>query len=202
MPRNRADADTDLMDPEHGEMDPETEHGETGTPDAEMTDAERAKAEKAAKVAAAVAKVEQFTTAAAAPEDFRDATKPVRARNEVQLAMDRIAANAYNDWIAAGRPVLWQKIPVITYFLDADEIDEYKKLIRRACANVEATPYQNDDGETVTPTGVRARLGKEFVLREDMAAKIGNPDAAGKTVLAWAAIDKRKSSSNGDAPAE
>jgi hypothetical protein len=53
----------------------------------------------------------------------------------------------------------------------------------------------------VEPSGVRARFGKEFVLAEKMAVKIGKPDAAGKTVLAWAAIDKRHNASaatNGD----
>lgn len=122
--------------------------------------------------------------------DFRTATTPVRNRKPVQLAMDAVAEQAYTDWTDADRPSIWQRMPVITYFLDPDQVAEYRKLIRRACDVVNATSYEKD-GKTVEPSGVRVRFGKEFVLSEKTAAKIGKPNEAGKTVLAWAAIDKR-----------
>lgn len=124
------------------------------------------------------------------PGDFRTATTPVRNRKPVQLAMDAVAAKAYEDWTDADRPSVWQRMPVITYFLDPADVAEYRKLIRRACEVVNATTYEKD-GKTVEPSGVRVRFGKEFVLSEKMAAKINRPNDAGKTVLAWAAIDKR-----------
>ena len=173
---------------------PSPDAPETPTPDAPLTDEQKAAAKVAAEKAEAD-KIAAISGAEVAPTPdgdltFITATTPVRARSAVQEAMDAVAAKAYADWVAADRPVLWQKMPVITYFLDPAELPEYRKLIRRAAQAV--TP----DGES---TGVRIRFGKDFVLTEKMATKIGKPDAAGKTVLAWAAIDKRKNSANGDA---
>lgn len=135
-----------------------------------------------------VAAIAGFTPTEAG--DFRTATTPVRNRKPVQLAMDAVAEQAYTDWTDADRPSVWQRMPVITYFLDPADVAEYRKLIRRACEVVNATTYEKE-GKTVEPSGVRVRFGKEFVLSEKMAAKIGKPEEAGKTVLAWAAIDKR-----------
>jgi hypothetical protein len=155
----------------------------TGDGQAEQTPEQIA---QAAKIAA----VQGFTPAADVAEDFRQETTPVRARNPVQSAMDIVAEQAYHDWTAANRPSVWKNMPVITYFLDPGDVADYRKLIRRACELVTPEPYEKD-GKTVEPSGVRARFGKEFVLSEKMAGKIGKPEAAGKTVLAWAAIDKR-----------
>jgi hypothetical protein len=153
----------------------------TGDQPTEPTEAQIAEA-------AEIAKVQGFTPAGGNAE-FQQATTPVRNRKPVQLAMDKVAEQAYADWVTAERPSTWARMPVITYFLDPTEVPEYRKLIRRACEIV--TP----DGDA---SGVRARFGKEFVLSDKMAAKIEKPEAAGKTVLAWAAIDKRKvQSTNG-----
>ena len=128
--------------------------------------------------------------------DLRSAATPVRNRKPVQLAMDKVAAKAYQDWIAAGRPSTWSRMPVITYFIDPGIEDghgslaDHRKWIRAAVSIIPAEPYEKD-GKTVEPSGVRARFGTEFVLTEKMAAKIGHPEHAGKTVLVWAAIDKR-----------
>jgi hypothetical protein len=144
----------------------------------------------------AVAAVEGFGTAATETGDLRTATAPVRNRKPVQKAMDKVAAKAYADWIEAGRPSTWQRMPVITYFIDpgtedgSGSVADYRKWIRAAVQIVPAEPYEKD-GKTIEPSGVRARFGGDFVLTEKMAAKIGKPEQAGKTVLAWAAIDKR-----------
>lgn len=134
--------------------------------------------------------------AATESNDLRNAATPVRNRKPAQLAMDKVAAKAYQDWIAAGRPTTWQRMPVITYFIDPGTEDghgslaDYRKWIRAAVQIVPAESYEKD-GKTVEPSGVRVRFGTEFVLSEKMAQKIGHPENAGKTVLAWAAIDKR-----------
>jgi|SRR5882724_322913 len=141
-------------------------------------------------MAAAVAAIEGYSEA---PAELIEATTPVRKRGDLQRAMDAVAVRAYAAWVERDRPSVWGKLPVITYYLDPEQVPEWKKLIRKAC-------------EFVTPqgdaSGVRARFGRsEFVLTEEQAAKIGRPDDAGKTVLSWAAIDKRKSNrgENGDA---
>jgi hypothetical protein len=115
--------------------------------------------------------------------DLVAAAAPVRERSDEQKLMDAVAAKAYKVWLDAKRPSVWQKMPVITYFLDDGEVAAYRYLIRRACANVE--PEKG-------ASGVRVRFGKEFTLSEAMAAKISHPELAGKTVLAWAAVDKRE----------
>jgi hypothetical protein len=152
----------------------------------------------------AVAAVNDFGTALTETGDLRSATAPVRNRKPVQLAMDKVAAKAYADWIEAGRPSTWQRMPVITYFIDPGTEDgqgsvaDYRKWIRSAVQIVPAEPYEKD-GKTIEPSGVRARFGGDFVLTEKMAAKINKPEHAGKTVLAWAAIDKRHvADRNGD----
>jgi hypothetical protein len=162
---------------------PTTETPETPeTPDPEQ----QAEAE-------AIAAVEGF--ALAESDELRTATAPVRNRKAVQKAMDAVARKAYRDWIEAGRPSTWSRLPVITYFLDPEEVSDYRKMIRAAVGILQAESYEKD-GKTVEPSGVRARFGGDFVLDEKMAAKIGRPEQAGKTVLAWAAIDKRLVSSN------
>lgn len=177
----------------------QTQSGEQPTEPTEPT--EPADAEKeAAKLAAEQAEAEQIASVqgftVTEPGEFRTATTPIRNRKPVQQAMDAVAAQAYSDWVAAERPSTWSRMPVITYFLDPDEVAKYRTLIRKACLIVTAEPFEKD-GKTIEPSGVRARFGKEFVLQPKQAEKIGKPDEAGKTVLAWAAIDKRHVA-NGD----
>lgn len=114
---------------------------------------------------------------------------PVRERKPEQKLMDAVAARAYREWVEAGRPSQWEKLPVVTYFLDDEELPKYRYLIRRACAIVE--PENGASGVTV-------RFGNEFTLSEKMAMKLdpandnGLLDHIGKNVLMWAAVDKRQ----------
>jgi len=162
---------------------------EQASEDATNADDEKAAAKAAAEAAEAeqIAKVQGFTVA---ESDFRQATTPVRNRNAVQKAMDAVAEQAYADWVKADRPSTWSRMPVITYFLAPEDVADYSKLIRRACDAVVPESYEKD-GTTVEPSGVRARFGKQFTLTPKMAEKIGKPEEAGKTVLAWGAVDKR-----------
>jgi hypothetical protein len=113
---------------------------------------------------------------------------PVRERKPEQKLMDAVAAKAYAEWVEAGKPSQWEKLPVVTYFLDDEELPKYRYLIRRACAIVE--PENGASGVTV-------RFGNEFTLSEKMAYKLdpenqnGLIDNIGKNVLMWAAVDKR-----------
>lgn len=168
---------------------------------AELTDEEKAaKAAAAAEaLAAELADIEGFSEV---PAELLDETTPQRKRNDKQRAMDAIAVRSYAAWVERGRPSVWAKLPVITYYLDPDKVADRRKLIRKACEAVKPQPYTRDDGERIEPTGVRVRFGaEEFVLTDEKAAKIGRPDDAGKTVLSWVAVDKRKSNrtaANGD----
>jgi hypothetical protein len=154
--------------------------GNTETPaadGAETPTATRAKAPDTSGI-----ELDAINAAALAPADLIEASAPTRERKPEQKAMDEVAAKAYAAWLKAQRPTVWGKMPVVTYFLTEEEVPGYRYLIRRACSIVE--PAEGSPG-------VRVRFGNEFTLSEEMAAKIGRPDDAGKTVLAWAAVDKR-----------
>lgn len=126
--------------------------------------------------------LEGINAATLALPDLVAASAPTRERSEQQKAMDEVAKRAYQAWIDADKPSMWQKIPVVTYFLTDEELPKYRYLIRRACAIVEPI------GDS---RGVRERFGNVFTLSEQMASKVNRPDLAGRNVLAWAAVDKR-----------
>jgi hypothetical protein len=153
-----------------------TEDGQEGTESAESTTRKR-RIPDVSDVS-----LDAINGAALGSDLLIAASAPVRERSEQQKAMDKVATRAYAAWNEAEKPSVWAKMPVVTYFLDADELPKYRYLIRRACEFVE--PSEGSPG-------VRVRFGNEFTLREDMATKIGRPADAGKTVLAWAAVDKR-----------
>ena len=137
----------------------------------------RAKAPDTSKI-----NVDAIQGAALAAPSLIAASVPERARSDAQKAMDAVATRAYDAWLKAGKPTLWQKTPVVTYFLTPEEVPAYRYLIRRACDIVE--PAEGSPG-------VRVRFGNEFTLTEAQAKEIDRPSDAGKTVLAWTAIDKR-----------
>lgn len=154
------------------------------TPDVEATDEStkskpRAKTPDTSKITP-----DAINGATLAAPDLVSAAQPMRERSPEQKVMDGVAVKAYAEWVKADRPSAWGKVPVVTYFVTAEEAPAYRYLIRRACAIVPP------DGNSI---GVRVRFGNEFTLSEQMAEKIGRPDDAGKTVLAWAAVDKRSS---------
>lgn len=139
--------------------------------------AERAKAPDVSTISA-----DAINAASLAIPEMVAAAEPERKRPEQQVVMDAVATKAYAAWVKAGRPAAWGKMPVVTYFLDEADLPKWRYLIRRACDVVKP------EG---TATGVRVLFGNEFTLSEGMAKKIDKPEAVGKTVLAWAAIDKR-----------
>jgi hypothetical protein len=136
--------------------------------------------------------LDAIDTAILAPVDIIKASTPTRARSPEQAKMDAIAQRAYEAWIKANKPTLWQNMPVITYFLnEGDELEGYRYLVKHAADGVK-------DPKTGAPDVARIRFGNEFTVSEEMAARLKNPDGtvgrpevAGKTVLAWAVIDKR-----------
>jgi len=137
--------------------------------------------------------IDAIDTAILAPDELRKAATPTRARSDEQAKMDAVAQRAYEAWIEAKKPTLWQNMPVVTYFLDeGDELEGFRYLIKRAPDGVK-------NPETGAPDVARIRWGNEFTVTEEMAARlkkpdgtVGRPEVAGKTVLAWACIDKRQ----------
>lgn len=127
------------------------------------------------------------------------ATAPQRVRTDQQLAMDAVALRAYRAWVSKNRPAAWGRLPAVTYFLNPDEVDHWKYLIRRACEIIEPVPFADKDGNEVSAPGVRVRFGTTVTLTPELAEKIGRPDDEGKTILSWAAVDKRGVAKDEDA---
>jgi hypothetical protein len=146
-------------------------------------------------------KLDDIEAAVLVPADFRAAGRPTRERNEQQKKMDTMAQRAYDAWVEAEMPSVWDKMPIVTYFLNEDEVTDYRYLITQAAKVV--IPR---DGSS----GARARIGNEFTLSEKMAAKltdpetgeVGRPELAGKIVLMWTILDKREAKSPATKAAE
>jgi hypothetical protein len=181
----QTDPNAPQTDPNAPATDPNAPATAPGT-DGEKTEEKKVRA-KAPDTTGITA--DDINAAVLAIPDLVSAAAPVRERSAEQKIMDGVAAKAYAEWIKAKKPSVWQKMPVVTYFLDAEKVPAYRYLIRRACAIVEPA-----DGST----GVRVRFGNEFTLSEAMAKKIGKTELTGKTVLAWAAIDKREATDEKD----
>lgn len=180
------DGEQGQQDGEQGQQDGDTPTtGEAPTP----TPATPAKAARAKAPDTSGITAEGIKSAVLAMDVLLSASEPERARKDEQKLMDDVVANAYKRWVEAGRPTLWQKMPVGTYFLTEDELRPYKYLITQAAKIVKPEP---DEKGEVAP-GVTIRFGNEFTLTEEVAQRIeGHEQDAGKTVLAFAAIDKQK----------
>jgi hypothetical protein len=114
--------------------------------------------------------------AVAAPAQIRTAAAPKIERKPEQMAMDKVAARAHASWVGAGRPAAWEKMPVITYFLDPTQVEGYKYLIRRA----------------VDFHGTRVRFGAPARVTKKLIHEAGlQPEFEGREILAWAVLDKR-----------
>ena len=60
------------------------------------------------------------------------AATPKRARNEMQLAMDKIVGRLHGDWVRAGKPSLWLDLPKGSYPVPVAQVADLTKLIDRA----------------------------------------------------------------------
>jgi hypothetical protein len=125
-----------------------------------------------------------FTLAA----DLADVTAPVRARNEKQMAMDKMVKNLHAKWLAidpAKRPSTWDGLVkagcVATYFVQPELAADLHKLISRA----------------VTLHGVRSRIGTSFLVTDTVRANmlkrgINIPEAyLGREAISFSILDKR-----------
>lgn len=177
----QTDPNAPKTDPNAPTPDATPGNGEGGSGDQKPEEAKKATRAKTPDTSGITA--EAINAAALAVPDLVAAAAPVRERSAEQKLMDAVAAKAYQAWLDAKKPSVWQKMPVVTYFLDEGEVAAYRYLIRRACGIVE--PAEG-------ASGVRVRFGNEFTLSAAMAAKIKHPELEGKIVLAWAAIDKRE----------
>lgn len=122
--------------------------------------------------------------AVAAPAMVRTAAAPKLERKPEQMAMDKVAARAHAAWVTAGRPAAWEKMPVITYYLDPTHVEGFKYLIRRA----------------VDFHGTRARFGSPARVTKKLINEAGlQADFEGREILAWAVLDKRPRTSKDEA---
>ena len=108
------------------------------------------------------------------------AAAPRQERSEQQQAMDKVVVRAHDAWVKAGRPAAWNKMPVVTYYLDPTHVEGFRYLIRRACDFAD----------------LAAKFGHPMTVTRELAQSAGLPaDHVGREVLAFAVKDKRPRSS-------
>jgi hypothetical protein len=115
-----------------------------------------------------------------------EASAPVRARSEKQMAMDTQVEKLHGVWVAAGKPSTWEKMvagkTVATYFSEPELSSDLKKLIDRA----------------VSFKGVRARYGTSFTATPELVKRFSLPDTyVGREVISFAVMDKRARTTSG-----
>jgi hypothetical protein len=66
------------------------------------------------------------------PAELVKKTAPARARDEKQQAMDRVVSELHQEWIDAGSPSDWDRMPKKSYPIPASAVEGLKKLVTRA----------------------------------------------------------------------
>jgi hypothetical protein len=125
--------------------------------------------------------LDSITGAVAAPALVRTLAQPKLERKPEQIAMDKVAERAHEAWVKAGCPGAWDKMPVITYYLDPTHVEGFKYLIRRA----------TDFHGTRPRFGSPARVTKKLIAEMTAAGTPIPPEYEGREILAWAVLDKR-----------
>lgn len=99
-------------------------------------------------------------------DDVSRAVRPARARSKEQQAADKVVAEIYDKWVAAGSPTDWNKLPKGRFDVPPDQADNVQFLVRKAATHV----------------GCRVRFGKTL--------RVGT---TGNVAVVFAAMEKRES---------
>ena len=75
-----------------------------------------------------------LTTELPVTEKVLSATAPGGERDERQRAIDDLVAKNYREWVDAGKPSAWAKMPKVRRDIPLPAVDAFKALVRRACA--------------------------------------------------------------------
>jgi len=78
--------------------------------------------------------MDALTTALPVTEKILSATAPGGDRDERQRAIDDMVAANYREWVTAGKPSAWAKMPKVRRDIPLPAVDAFKALVRRACA--------------------------------------------------------------------
>lgn len=118
--------------------------------------------------------------------ELAEASAPVRARSDKQVAMDGKVETLHGLWVKANKPNTWDKMVgakcVATYFSEPERSADLHKLIDRA-----ATFHK-----------VRVRYGTPFKATEKLVSQYKLPENyVGREVISFAIMDKRPRATSG-----
>jgi hypothetical protein len=134
-----------------------------------------------------------LTAPAEVTHELASMAAPTRARDERQVAIDKIVIELHKEYEEAGKPDTWAKMPKRSYHVDPRAADTLRMLVRRA-ANFYSlsvrfgSPVRDRDGREIVVFGVRdqrtkAAKGKDMwtlaELREFITEFYGADDADG-----------------------
>lgn len=119
------------------------------------------------------------------------AATPKRARNEMQLAMDKIVSRLHADWVKAGKPNLWLDLPKGKYPVPVAQVDDLTKLINRAGEFLSVrirygNPVKLPDNRQMVTFAVLDKREVKPETREKMAAARARNAAKAATAAAGA----------------
>jgi hypothetical protein len=85
---------------------------------------------------------------------------PVRARDDRQVAIDKIVRDLHERWESNGRPDRWAEMPKVSYVVSPVAADTLRMLVRRAAQfhGVSAKfgkPVRNKDGREIVVFAIR-----------------------------------------------
>lgn len=113
--------------------------------------------------------------------------QPKNKRSDAQVALDEKVPEIHAAWVKAGKPSAFAKIPTVSYPVHPTRASNMHGMIRKAADF----------------HGLRARFGQDVVITPEVANALGLPDTQhGNVLVTFGIMDKSKSASNGDAPAE
>lgn len=85
---------------------------------------------------------------------------PMRARDERQVAMDKVVATLHAEWLAAGKPERWSQMPKRSYHVAPQVADTVRMLVRRAASFLGLSakfgkPVRDREGREIVVFAVR-----------------------------------------------
>jgi hypothetical protein len=80
----------------------------------------------------------------AVSEEEAKAAAPTHARDERQKAVDKVVAALHTQWIDAGKPGAWLKVPKAKYPVPPEKASDLRYLVRRAADHLNVRPRWGD----------------------------------------------------------
>lgn len=143
------------------------------------------------------------------PAALQETASPKHARPERQRAMDDIVARNHQQWVDAGSPSQWLKLPTLMYAVKPEKAEGVRALIKRSADHLHFRPRFGSptvcDPETcpacaLVAQAVMAEAQNEGVTDPDQIAERVGAAVGGHELIVFGIVDKA-TKANGQTPA-